>query len=322
MMAFQVARSAAEWKTIFHGDRRAVVSVGNFDGLHLGHQKIIRAVVERARQENALSAAITFDPHPLKILRPEHAPKLIMTLDQRLRGFADAGLDGALVMRFHEGLAQLSAEEFVERVLCDTVRARAILVGENFRFGHQQAGDVALLKKLGARDGFEVQIVEAAQSAGTPISSTAIRAAISEGRLQEAIDLLGHPFVLTGAIAPGEGRGSKLLFPTLNMVEEQEIIPAIGVYATETFVEGKLYHSVTNVGVRPTFDGRNLTIESHLFNFHDTVRTGRLELRFWARLREEKKFSGPEALRAQIALDIAQAKEFFDARQTSALIPR
>jgi riboflavin kinase/FMN adenylyltransferase len=321
-MAFQVARSAVEWKTLFAGDRHAVVSVGNFDGLHIGHQKILHAVVERARREQAIGAAITFDPHPLKVLRPEHAPKLIMTLEQRLAGFARAGLDAALVMHFHEGLARLSAEEFVERVLRETVRARAILVGENFRFGHQQAGNVALLKQLGKRDSFDVQIVEAALIDGMPVSSTAIRRAITEGRVEMADAMLGHSFVLTGAIVPGSGRGSKIVFPTLNLAPEQELLPGIGVYATECILEGKLYRSATNVGMRPTFDGTSLSVESHLFDFSVSQTSEKMEVRFWKRLREERKFSGADALRGQIELDITAAKDFFAAIDARVAIRR
>jgi riboflavin kinase/FMN adenylyltransferase len=320
-MAFCAVRSAAEWKAMFAGDPRTVLSVGNFDGLHIGHQKILAAVTERAREERAISAVITFDPHPLKILRPEHAPKLIMTLEQRLAGFAKAGLDAAFVMHFDNGLAQLSAEEFVKRVLCGTAHACAILVGENFRFGHHQSGDVALLEKLGTHDEFNVQSVDAAQIDGKAISSTAIRCAIAEGRVDEAAVMLGHAFALTGTITPGAGRGSKMVFPTLNLRPDQELLPAMGVYATETAVGGRLYRSVTNVGIRPTFDGVGLSIESHLLDFSDSVTSGQMEVRFWKRLREERKFPGPEALRAQVELDIAAAKKYFLPRHLSTTVP-
>jgi len=316
-VAFRVARSPQEWRSLSEGERApgkqrgSVISVGNFDGLHIGHQKIIHAVMENARTENALAAVITFDPHPLKILRPEAAPPLIMTITQRVAGFADAGLDAALVMRFDRALADLSAEDFVRTILVETVRAKRILVGQNFRFGYKQAGNVHLLVRLGAEFGFGVDIIGAAEVNGKPVSSTEIRRAVSEGRVVEASALLGHPFALTGTIQPGAGRGSKIVYPTLNLSAEQELLPARGVYATECVIDGSTYHSVTNIGVRPTFDGQDSSIESHLFDFNHSRENDRLEVRFWNRLRDERKFAGADALKAQIALDISAAQEFF-----------
>ncbi len=316
-MSFRVAHSVNEWRSLaesfaaensLHG---SVISIGNFDGLHIGHQKIIRAVVAGARNEKAIAAIITFDPHPLKVLRPDAAPPLIMTIGQRLAGFAECGLDASLVMRFDRALADLSAEEFVRSVLVDTVRAKRILVGANFRFGYQQAGNVEVLTRLGKEFGFSVEIMSAAEIGGKPVSSTEIRRAVSEGRVLEASEMLGHPFALTGTIQPGAGRGSKIVFPTLNLAAEQELLPARGVYATECVVGGRKFRSVTNVGVRPTFDGHGLSIESHLFDFSEQVTAGALEVRFWKRLREERKFDGAEALKAQIGLDILAAREFF-----------
>lgn len=310
-MAFRIAHSAAEWRAMVGGERRTVVSVGNFDGLHVGHQKILKAVVERARRENEIAAVVTFDPHPLKVLRPQTAPPLIMTIAQRLAGFAQCGLDAALVIRFDEALAQVPAEEFVRNMLMETVHASAILVGANFRFGYQQAGNVELLTELGGRFGYAVEIVAPAEVDGKLVSSTAIRQAVAEGRVEEAARLLGHPFALAGTIQPGAGRGSKIVFPTLNMAAEQELLPARGVYATESVVRDKLYPSVTNVGVRPTFDGQGLTIESHLFNFSETVTSGPMEVRFHKRIREERKFPDANALRSQIGSDIETAKSYF-----------
>jgi riboflavin kinase/FMN adenylyltransferase len=316
-VSFRVAHSVNEWRSLaeifaaennLHG---SVISIGNFDGLHIGHQKIIRAVVAGARIEKAIASIITFDPHPLKVLRPDAAPPLIMTIGQRVAGFAECGLDAALVMRFDRALADLSAEEFVRSVLVDTVRAKRILVGVNFRFGYQQAGNVEVLARLGKEFGFSVEIMSAAEIGGKPVSSTEIRRAVSEGRVQEASEMLGHPFALTGTIQPGAGRGSKIVFPTLNLAAEQELLPARGVYATECVVGGRKFRSVTNVGVRPTFDGHGLSIESHLFDFAEQVTAGPLEVRFWKRLREERKFDGAEALKAQIGLDILAAQEFF-----------
>ena len=316
-MSFRVAHSVNEWRSVAesfaaeNGSRGSVVSIGNFDGLHIGHQKIIRAVVAGARNEKAIATIITFDPHPLKVLRPDAAPPLIMTIGQRVAGFAECGLDASLVMRFDRALADLSAEEFVRSVLVDTVRAKRILVGANFRFGYQQAGNVEVLAELGKKYDFTVEIMSAAEIGGKPVSSTEIRRAVSEGRVLEASEMLGHPFALTGTIQAGAGRGSKIVFPTLNLAAEQELLPTRGVYATECVVGGRKFRSVTNDGVRPTFDGHGLSIERHQIDFADQVTAGPLEVRFWKRLREERKFDGAEALKAQIGLDILAAREFF-----------
>ncbi len=316
-MAFRAAHSLEEWGSLAEsfaassGRRGSVISVGNFDGLHIGHQKIIRSIAEGARNQKAIAAVITFNPHPLKVVRPEVAPPLIMTIAQRVTGFGQFGLDAALVMHFDRALADLSAEEFVRRVLVETVNAKRILVGANFRFGYKQAGNVELLTRLGEDHGFAVEIVGAAEVGGTPVSSTEIRRAVADGRVDDAAELLGRAFALTGTIQAGAGRGSKIVFPTLNLAAEQELLPGRGVYATECVLGGRIFGSVTNIGVRPTFDGQGLSIESHLFDFADHVTSGPLEVRFHKRLREERKFDGADALKAQIALDILAAQQFF-----------
>jgi len=312
-MPLAVLHSPAEWVARFGAGRpRTVLTVGNFDGIHLGHQRILRRVVERARATGAMAAAVTFDPHPLKILRPAEAPQLIATLAQRLEGLERMGLDAALVLRFDAELARHSPEEFVRGILLEQLRLGAILVGENFRFGHRQSGDVKLLAELGRVHKFDVENVPPVVVRGAVVSSSAIRLAVSEGRMSCAARLLGRPFALNGEVRPGSGRGGKLVFPTLNLAAEQELLPAMGVYATETLVAGKLYRSATNVGVRPTFDGGGISVESHLLDFSEKVTSARLEVHFWKRLREEHKFSGPEALRAQIATDLGRTRRFFE----------
>ncbi|HJY86940.1 MAG TPA: bifunctional riboflavin kinase/FAD synthetase [Candidatus Acidoferrales bacterium] len=311
-MPLEVLYSVPDWTARFGADTKTALTVGSFDGIHLGHQKILRGVVERAPAIRALAAAVTFDPHPLKILRPAEAPPLISTLQQRLAGFEEIGLGAALVLRFDLELSRLSPEEFVRRILLEKLRLRSILVGGNFRFGHQQTGDVKRLAELGQRFGFAVEIVPPVIVRGQVVSSTAIRRAVCEGRVEQAARLLGRPFVLTGAIRPGSGRGRSLVVPTLNLAPEQELWPAVGVYATKTRLGGRLYRSATNVGVRPTFDGGPLTIESHLFDFSETVSSGPLEILFWKRLRSERKFSSADALRAQISADLARSERFFE----------
>jgi riboflavin kinase/FMN adenylyltransferase len=319
MTSFQVLRSTEEWARLYGpAQRPSIVSIGNFDGLHLGHQKILRAVVERARALSALAVAVTFDPHPLKVLRPEQAPRLLQTLEQKMSGLADLGLDAALVLHFDSRLAAVSPEEFVRGTLSGTLRAKAVLVGHSFRFGARQAGNAATLQQLGAQFGFEVGVIGPVAVDGEVVSSSAVRAAVSEGRVARAAQLLGRPFALTGEIRSGDGRGSAIVVPTLNLAPEQEILPKAGVYATETLVGGRLFRSATNVGMRPTFDGTALSVESHLFDFSETIAAGRLELRFWERLRDEMKFSSAGKLREQIAADLDQTREFFKRLEQSA----
>jgi riboflavin kinase/FMN adenylyltransferase len=315
-----VANSAEQWVRKF-GDLnvRTAVTIGNFDGVHLGHQRIFQAVNHwvglkgnlHKKQEQLTPTVLTFYPHPAKVLRPADAPQLLCTLSQRLAEFESAGMQAALVLKFDEQLAKVSAEDFARTYLVDTLRARAVFVGENFRFGHKQAGDVKLLEEFGRRWDFEVQVVPPVIQDGIVVSSTAVRSAVREGRMEDASRLLGRPFALAGEIKTGTGQGRKLIVPTLNLATEQECLPKNGVYATETVVGGKKYRSATNIGVRPTFDGQRLAIESHLFDFSDNLTSGAMEVRFWKRLRDEKKFSGPEALREQVLRDISEAQAYF-----------
>jgi riboflavin kinase/FMN adenylyltransferase len=313
-MALLVCKSVEEWASRLADQRRSAVTIGTFDGLHLGHQKILQLVRERAGGASYRAAVITFDPHPMRVLQPDRAPLLIQTLAQRLAGFEQMGMDAALVLRFDHALSLVSANEFIERILVRSLRAGAILVGENFRFGHRGAGDVRLLEERGKQDGFKVEIVPPVEVAGQMVSSTAIRAAVAGGDVAGAIPLLGRPFSLTGEIRPGAGRGRTILFPTLNLAPEQELLPKLGVYATESVVGGKRYSSVTNVGTRPTFNGSGVTVESHLFGFSEALVSGALEVCFHTRIRHERKFSGIDELRAQIARDIDTAKKFFSER--------
>lgn len=311
-MTLAVLHSPAEWSRHFGSQRkRTALTIGIFDGLHLGHQALLLGVVEHAQKHGLTAAAITFDPHPLQILRPEHAPKLLMTLDQRLAGFEHLGLDAALVMKFDQTLSHVGPEDFVRDVLVEHLRARVVRVGKNFRFGHRHAGDVRLLQELGAELDFEVEVVPPVVVRGTLASSTAIRYALHEGRVTDAARLLGRPFTLSGEIHAGTGQGRRLVVPTLNLAPQQEVLPKTGVYITESVVGGRRHPSVTNIGHRPTFSGHHLTVESHLFEFSSEITAGAMEVHFWKRLRDEKKFKGPDALRAQIQRDITRAQVFF-----------
>jgi riboflavin kinase/FMN adenylyltransferase len=317
-MSLHVYQSLDQWRREF-GARGCVLSIGNFDGIHLGHQAILLQVVARARERQALAAVLTFDPHPMKVLRPQAAPPLIATLTQRLENIAGLGIEAALVQAFDAAFAQLSPEDFVSQVLAEGLHARAVLVGANFRFGHRQAGDVPRLSELAGGRGIEVQVVPPVTVQGEIVSSTAIREAVGSGDVARAARLLGRPFTLSGKIVAGTGTGRRRVVPTLNLAPEQELLPAPGVYVTESVLggasaSGRCFASVTNVGVRPTFDGQRLAIESHLLDFSEQLTAGGMRVAFHARLRAEQKFSGPEELRAQIERDIAQAREYFSHR--------
>lgn len=308
-LRLDIAYSAEGWIERFGNARkRTIVTIGNFDGVHLGHQKILSGVTQGARAHDLESAVLTFYPHPTRVLRPEAAPILLMTLEQRLAAFDAMGINAAMVLQFDAELAKVSAEDFARIFLVDALRAKAILVGDNFRFGNRQGGDVKLLQKIGARSDFEVQIVPPVIENGVIVSSTAVRQALRDGRVEDVEPLLGRPFSLKGEIRPGAGLGGKLIVPTLNLLTEQETLPKNGVYATATVLGPRIYWSVTNLGMRPTFDGRQLAVESHLFDFSEQLTSGKMEVIFLKRLRDEQKFSGPEALREQVLKDIERAK--------------
>jgi riboflavin kinase/FMN adenylyltransferase len=306
--------SPTAWKEHYSAPKRAsVLAIGNFDGLHLGHQAILRATVERSLEMKAVSTALTFDPPPRKVLRPESAPPRLSTNTQRIEWFSMLELESAVVMPFTMELAALAPEDFVEQILVNELHVAAVLVGEDFHFGHRQAGNVKVLRELGERLGFELVIIPPVVFRGEIVSSTIIRREVAEGDVSHAGRLLGRPFVLTGEVVSGTGTGSKFTFPTLNLVPEQELLPARGVYITRTSFSGEpgSHRSVTNIGMRPTFNGSALTVETHLLDFRGEMPSKRIEVRFWKRLRAEKKFGGAEELRTQIARDIASANKFF-----------
>jgi riboflavin kinase/FMN adenylyltransferase len=303
-----------EWREFYAASGRgSVLAIGNFDGIHLGHQAILQEATNRTAKSGAVATALTFEPAPLKVLRPEAAPKRLSTNEQRLEWFRAVGVEAAVVMPFTLELSKLSPLEFVEKILVNELQVRALLVGENFRFGHKQAGDAQLLRDLGKVHGFDVASIPPIMAHGEIVSSTVIRREIAEGEVTQAGRLLGRPFVLTGSIVSGTGTGSKFTFPTLNLRADQELLPAGGVYITRTLLqdESKSRRSVTNIGIRPTFNGTALSIETHLLDLSGTISPKRMELRFWKRLRAEKKFSGPDELRVQITKDIVSANRFF-----------
>jgi phosphoribosyl 1,2-cyclic phosphate phosphodiesterase len=306
--------SAADWAARYAGTGRgSVVAIGNFDGIHLGHQEVLRYAIARAKETGAVSTAVTFEPPPLKVLKPEIAPLRISTNQQRMDWFGAVGMEAAVVLPFTGELAGLTPEEFVDQILVRQLRVRGVVVGDNFRFGHGKAGDVKFLRDLGMRYGFEVVVHTPVVLDGEVVSSTLVRKLVASGDVRHAARLLGRAFVLTGEVVSGTGTGKKFTFPTLNLKADQELLPARGVYITRTVLEGdsSSHRSVTNIGVRPTFNGSGLSIETHLLDYSGNFAPKHIEVRFWKRLRDEKKFANVDELKGQIQADIAGANRFF-----------
>jgi riboflavin kinase/FMN adenylyltransferase len=281
----------------------SVVTIGNFDGVHAGHREILRRVATIASERDLVPVVLTFDPHPAQVLAPHRAPKLITTISQRLRRMDSEGIEAALLLPFSMDIARLSPEDFARDVLANALHARVVIVGEDFRFGHKQAGDLATLRTLGEQFGFEVESAGVILRRGERISSTAIRKLIEAGKVSRACRMLGEPFALEGPVVKGQGIGKKQTVPTLNLAPENELLPKTGVYVTRT----NQLRSITNVGYRPTFDGQDLTIETFLLDPLPDPPPDRIEVSFLWYIREEKKFDAPELLRAQIMKDVAIA---------------
>ncbi len=297
--------------------QRSVVSVGNFDGVHLGHQMVLQSMVERARESGAQSAVVTFDPHPSHVLHSSRRTPLITPLPQKLDLLAAAGIDLTLVLQFNEELRRWPAREFAERVLRDALHTAEVHEGETFRFGYGAAADIASLSDLGRDFGFTVRAYEPCILDGAPISSSRIRALIAAGDITDANALLGRSFSVRSTPASGRGYGARYTVPTINLAPYAELLPAIGVYVTKLAVgsgEGaRVFHGVTNVGNRPTFGADSFAVETHLLHFEpiELNETTPLELSFLHRLRDERRFASPEELRAQIQRDVAEAKRIF-----------
>ena len=287
-----------------------VLAIGNFDGVHAGHRVILRRVAAIARERGLTPAVLTFDPHPARVLAPERAPKLISTIAQRLRRMESEGVEAAMLLAFSRELARLSPEEFARTVLAEKLHARVVIIGEDFRFGYKQSGDLATMRLLGEKLGFEVESAGSIARRGVRISSTAVRKLVEAGQVSKACRMLGAPFALEGAVVKGHGIGSKQTVPTLNLAPENELLPPVGVYVTETWdnESGRQWKSITNVGYRPTFDGRELSVETFLLDPFEGETPERIEVSFLRFVREERKFDSPELLRAQIMRDVAVAK--------------
>ena len=303
---------------IFHGtdnagiSRGTILTLGVFDGLHLGHQKIMQKVVERAKATDSVPTAITFDPHPRAVLHPENAPPLLQTLDQRLANFEVLGIKQTIVIRFDKNFASQDAETFLEDVVYERLQAKEVFLGKGFAFGKNRGGNIELLRKMSAKLGFFADEVSEITLRGQRISSSKIRQLLSEGKVNLARRMLGRPYGVEGQIIHGDKRGRTIGFPTANLHPHNRVIPKFGVYATATLINHQWRKSITNVGVRPTFTGdKEPSIESYIFDFDGDLYGDVLRVRFLHRIRDEKKFGGIDELKTQIAEDSKTALNFF-----------
>jgi riboflavin kinase / FMN adenylyltransferase len=291
----------------------AVLTVGNFDGIHRGHAQVLRNIVQRARALGSKSMAVSFEPHPVRILRPDRLLKLITPTPEKIRLLGETELDAVLLLPFTRDLSLLTPQRFAQDVLKKRLHACEVHEGYNFRFGREAAGDVTLLAELGRKLGFEVKVYPELRLRGEPVSSSHIRKLISGGRVSRARHLLARPFSILSTPGRGRGYGSKYTVPTINLSRYDELVPQDGVYVTRTRVAEECFDSVTNVGRRPTFEGDLFAIESHLLNFHPLELTPEteVEVHFLQRIRDEIKFASVEALREQIAKDVKKARRYF-----------
>jgi riboflavin kinase/FMN adenylyltransferase len=305
-----VYRSVAE---IPAGFGPSVASIGNFDGVHLGHQEILSAVVREAREIGFRSVAITFDPHPEKFLRPARAPRLLTPMDERVRLLAATGIDAVLALPFNSALASLTAEEFLLGIVVGAMGIRSLHEGGNFRFGHQAQAGVDQLNDFGATFGFAVHVHAPVHVRGLEVSSSAIRTLVAAGDVRRARWMLGRPFAVRGTQARGRGIGTRQLVPTVNMAPYAELLPAFGVYVTRLTVGGRCFQAVTNVGNRPTFGAPSFAVESHILDFEpvEIDEQTPIDLEFLLRLRGEIEWPSPEALKTQIFKDVAKARRYF-----------
>ncbi len=291
----------------------SVLSVGNFDGVHRGHVQVLGNIVQRARALGLKAMAVSFEPHPVRILRPDAGLKLLTPAPEKVRLLEATGLDALVLLPFTRDLSLMTPQQFASDVLKKALHAREVHEGYNFRFGRKAAGDVTLLAELGRKLGFEVKVYPELRLRGELVSSSHIRKLIGEGRVSRARHLLARPFTILSTPGRGRGYGSKYTVPTINLSRYDELVPQNGVYITRSRVAGECFDSVTNVGKRPTFEGELFAIESHLLNFHPIELTPEteVEVSFLQRVRDEVKFPSVEALREQIAKDVKKARRYF-----------
>ncbi|MDD3581548.1 MAG: bifunctional riboflavin kinase/FAD synthetase [Desulfobacca sp.] len=293
-----------------HPFRQPVITIGNFDGVHLGHQTIFQLVIERARALAGQSVVLTFDPHPLKVMRPDLRLPLLTTKDQKLRLLSTLGLDAVVVQPFTPEFAAMPARDFVNDYLCSRMNIQEVIVGHDYCFGHNREGNITLLQEMGAEKGFSVRVVDAILINHTVVSSTSIRNLVRDGHIGAANRLLGRPYEVTGVVVRGHGRGARLLnIPTANLKPDNDLLPASSIYAVYVTVGNQTYPAVANIGTCPTFQDNQLSLEVHIFDFDQDLYDHVMAVEFVARLREEKRFPGIPELVAQIQADIRQARQ-------------
>ena len=289
---------------------RTVVTIGNFDGVHLGHRAILARVRQRAKELEAQSVAITFEPHPIKVLRPDASLPLLTTPEQKIDLLAASGLDAVAVLPFNREFAALEAREFVQRYFLERLQVREVVVGHDYCFGRGREGNIELLTEMGRSHGFTVQSVWAVEVEGAVVSSSLIRAMLRLGKVVPANQLLGRHYGVVGQVVTGKGRGAKLLgVPTANIRPENELLPATGIYAVYVHRRGEIIPGAANIGTCPTFENSEFSLEVHLLDFNSDLYGEKLGVEFVARLREERRFPSIEELAAQIHADIAQARK-------------
>ncbi len=290
-----------------------ILSVGNFDGIHCGHLSVLKEVTERARKNHSKAMAVTFEPHPFRILRPDMTPRLITPLAKKEALLAQTGLDALLEIPFTRDFSMTTPEEFARDILAGKLRAREVHEGDNFHFGHNAQGTTASLKDLGKQFGFDVRVYPVMMVRGIPVSSSQIRRLLIAGKVSMARRLLGRVFSITGAPGRGRGYGHKYTVPTINLSRYDDLVPGNGVYLTRTRVDNEIFNSVTNVGLRPTFGDESFAIETHLLDFHplDVTAQTEVEISFLKWRRPEIKFPSIEALKAQIGEDVRRARRYF-----------
>jgi len=292
---------------------KPVLALGNFDGLHRGHTKIIERVRRVAAERSATSLVLTFDPHPPRIVRPDKAPALLMTLAQKIEALEKSGIQGVAIVRFTVELSRWEPETFVKTVLVDWLRVGEVWVGADFLFGRDRSGNFSLLRALGAHYGFRAEKIDPVRYKDFVVSSTRVRRLVSEGRVDEAGALLGRHFFIDGVVVKGAGRGRELGVPTANLETKNELLPPHGVYATAVTIDGIIYAGVTNIGLRPTFaDTARSMIEVHVLDADRDLYGQTLRLGFVQRLRDERRFPDVDALKAQIDADVRRARRLFD----------
>lgn len=312
---------------LFHGtdnaeiQRPTVLSLGVFDGLHLGHQLIMRRVVERARAVGAVPTVITFDPHPRAVLHPESSPPLLQTFDQKIEGFGVLGIEQTIVVRFTREFSMIPAADFLRDVVKDRLHAVEVYLGKGFAFGHNREGNIELLKRVGEELGFVADEVPEVQLRGQRVSSSKIRQLLARGQVNIARQMLGRPYGVEGRVERGVERGHQLGFPTANLHPQNRVIPRNGVYVTGTLIDGQWRRSVTNIGLRPTFgEATEPSVETYVMNWEGDLYGDVIRVRFLHRLRDEQKFGSIEELKSQIERDVRRASSYFERAGTKHML--